>query len=123
MNHSVSRDARRRFLKTALATTGAGLMSTAWPLRLLASDTLRIGFIYVGARDDFGYNQAHAEGADSIAQLPWIEVIEQENVPETLEVQKTMQSMITLDNVDAVFPTSFGSVSYTHLTLPTICSV
>ena len=108
MNHSVSRDARRRFLKTALATTGAGLMSTAWPLRLLASDTLRIGFIYVGARDDFGYNQAHAEGAASIAQLPWIEVIEQENVPETLEVQKTMQSMITLDNVDAVFPTSFG---------------
>ncbi len=26
---------------------------------------LVIGFIYVGAKDDYGYNQAHAEGAAS----------------------------------------------------------
>ena len=30
--------------------------------------TLKIGFIYVGPRDDFGYNQAHSEGAEAIVQ-------------------------------------------------------
>ena len=29
-----------------------------------------IGFIYVGPKDDYGYNQAHALGAASVAKLP-----------------------------------------------------
>src|SRR5882757_4360203 len=67
-----------------------------------------VGFIYVGPRDDYGYNQAHAEGAAAVKQMPGVKVREEENVPETLDVQKTMESMVNLDGATLVFPTSFG---------------
>jgi len=66
------------------------------------------GFIYVGPKDDFGYNQAHAEGAKSLAGIPGLVIREEENVPETVAVQKTMESMINLDGAKLLFPTSFG---------------
>jgi basic membrane protein A len=69
---------------------------------------LTVGFVYVGPRDDYGYNQAHAEGAAALKKLPGVKVREEENVAETLDVQKTMQSMINLDGVSLLFPTSFG---------------
>jgi basic membrane lipoprotein Med (substrate-binding protein (PBP1-ABC) superfamily) len=34
-----------------------------------AAETV-VGFIYVGPRDDYGYNQAHAQGAAAVAKLP-----------------------------------------------------
>jgi basic membrane protein A len=71
-------------------------------------DTLKIGFIYVGPRDDFGYNQAHSEAAKQVAALPGVKILEEEKVPETMDVQKTMESMINLEGVKLLFPTSFG---------------
>ena len=65
------------------------------------------GFIYVGSKSDFGYNQAHAEGAKTLTSMG-IKIREEENVPETLDVQKTMESMINLDGASVLFPTSFG---------------
>src|SRR5262249_18608379 len=47
------------------------------------SASLTVGFVYVGPRDDFGYNQAHAEGARALAALPGVRLIEEEKVPET----------------------------------------
>ena len=35
-------------------------------------------------------------------------MVEEENVPETIEVQKSMESMINLDKAELIFPTSFG---------------
>ena len=67
-----------------------------------------MGFIYVGPRDDYGYNQAHFEGKSALAKLDWTKAVDEENVPETIEVQKTMESMINLDGVQVLFPTSFG---------------
>jgi basic membrane protein A and related proteins len=67
-----------------------------------------VGFIYVGPKDDWGYNQAHAEGAAAVAKLEGIKVREEENVPETVAVQKTMESMVSLDGAQLLFPTSFG---------------
>ncbi|MDP9149459.1 MAG: BMP family ABC transporter substrate-binding protein [Myxococcota bacterium] len=69
---------------------------------------LTVGFIYVGPKDDYGYNQAHAEGARELARLPGVRIREEENVPETVAVQKTMESMINLDGAKVLFPTSFG---------------
>jgi hypothetical protein len=43
-----------------------------------------------------------------VAKLPDVKVLEEEKVPETLEVQKTMESMINLDGAKILFPTSFG---------------
>ena len=67
-----------------------------------------LGFIYVGAKDDYGYNQAHSEGAAALKTLPGVKIYEEENVPETMDAQKTMESMINLDKAQLVFPTSFG---------------
>ena len=69
---------------------------------------MTVGFIYVGPRDDFGYNQAHAAGRRGAEEMPGVKVVEEENVPETVAVQKTMESMINLDGASLIFPTSFG---------------
>jgi len=98
---------RRRFLQTTTAGTLAGL-SPGLIGSALAQTKLTIGFIYVGPKDDYGYNQAHAEGAQVIKNLPGITLVEEENVPETVDVQKTMESMINLDGASLIFPTSFG---------------
>ncbi len=67
-----------------------------------------IGFIYVGPKDDYGYNQAHAAGAAAVKKLPGVKISEEEKVPETVDVQKTMESMIKIDGAQIIFPTSFG---------------
>ncbi len=64
--------------------------------------------IYVGPRDDYGYNQAHAQAAAEVKKMPGIKVVEEENVPETAAVQKTMTGMISQDGAKLLFPTSFG---------------
>ena len=95
---------RRRVLKG----TAALALGTALPLsRAFAKDTT-VGFIYVGSRDDYGYNQAHAAGAAALKKMPGIKVVEEEKVPETDAVEKTMELMINLDGATLLFPTSFG---------------
>lgn len=68
-----------------------------------------VGFIYVGPKDDFGYNQAHAEGAAAMAaNVAGIKIVEEASVPETTAVAETMRSMIEIDGAKVLFPTSFG---------------
>jgi simple sugar transport system substrate-binding protein len=62
----------------------------------------------VGAKDDFGWNQAHSLGADEIRKLPGVKLVEQASVPETKEVQEVIRSMIEQDGAKVIFPTSFG---------------
>jgi simple sugar transport system substrate-binding protein len=98
---------RRHWLKTAGAA-GAGLATAGWGGGVFAQGPLTVGFLYVGARDDFGYNQAHAEAAALCKGLPGVKTLEEENVPETQAVQKSMQGMISQDGATLLFPTSFG---------------
>ena len=84
---------RRRLLQGTAALT----VATAVPLRAAFAKETTIGFIYVGSRDDYGYNQAHAQGAAALKKLPDIKVVEEEKVPETDAIEKTMESMINLD--------------------------
>ena len=44
----------------------------------------------------------------ALKNIPGITVVEEENVPETDAVAKTMESMIKLDGATLIFPTSFG---------------
>jgi simple sugar transport system substrate-binding protein len=67
-----------------------------------------MGFIYVGPKDDYGYNQAHAEGKAGVSKLTWVKSVEQANVPETTDVQEAMRNMIEQDGATVIFPTSFG---------------
>ncbi|MCK6404179.1 MAG: BMP family ABC transporter substrate-binding protein [Sphaerotilus natans subsp. sulfidivorans] len=98
---------RRDWLRT-VGATGAGLATAGLPGLALAQKPLTVGFVYVGPKDDFGYNQAHAEAAALVRKMAGIKVVEEENVPETNAVQKTMQGMISQDGATLLFPTSFG---------------
>ncbi len=72
------------------------------------SEEVVVGFIYVGPKDDFGYNQSHAVGAAAMAKVPGIKIVEEANVPESSAVLETMRSMIEIDGAKVLFPTSFG---------------
>jgi simple sugar transport system substrate-binding protein len=67
-----------------------------------------VGFVYVGTKDDFGYNQSHAEGAAQIAKMPGVTVIEAESVAETKDCEAAMESMINRQGAKLIFGTSFG---------------
>ena len=76
--------------------------------KLTKGEEVAIGFIYVGPKDDYGYNQAHAEGAAAVKKMDKVKVLEEEKVPETTDVQKSMKGMIELNKAKIVFQTSFG---------------
>src|SRR6202789_1485873 len=95
---------RRHLLQGSAALT----LGSALGVRSAAAADTTIGFIYVGSRDDYGYNQAHAQGAAALKKMSGVKVVEEEKVPETDAVEKTMESMINLDGATLLFPTSFG---------------
>jgi basic membrane protein A len=108
MGDSIQRINRRQVLQQfGVAGTLAALGSLG-PRPAHAADKLVVGVIYVGPRDDYGYNQAQAQAAAAIKKMPGVTVVEQEKVPETTDVQKTMASMIEQDGATLLFPTSFG---------------
>jgi basic membrane protein A and related proteins len=95
---------RRRILQGTAALTLAATL----PIRTASAKDTTVGFIYVGSRDDYGYNQAHAAGAAALKKMAGVKIVEEEKVPETDAVEKTMESMINLDGASLLFPTSFG---------------
>lgn len=115
---------RRQILRGILATTAFGVTAklgtacssdsstgadTAAGGDAAGSGPLTIGFIYVGPKDDYGYNQAHAEGAAGMVEkYDWINLVEEASVPETTAVAESMRGMIDIDGAVALFPTSFG---------------
>ncbi|MFS0725467.1 BMP family ABC transporter substrate-binding protein [Paenibacillus sp. 1P07SE] len=67
-----------------------------------------VGFILVGARDDYGYNQAAYLGSMAVEKAyPDLKVLRSENVPETAEAERVMEQMIK-DGAKIIFPTSYG---------------
>lgn len=106
MTHPIGTSRRR-----ALAQLSAVSLATLSPFALrhaLAQKALTVGVIYVGPRDDFGYNQAQALAAAEVKKMPGIKLVEEENVPETAAVTKSMTGMIKQDGAGLLFPTSFG---------------
>jgi basic membrane protein A and related proteins len=117
---------RRQVIRGILATAAFGATSKLWagcsssPSNTASTEgsgagtgassgkPITIGFIYNAPKDDYGWNQAQASGADAIRNIPGIKVIEQESVPETKEVQEVMRNMIDQDGATVIIPTSFG---------------
>jgi basic membrane protein A and related proteins len=108
---------RRQVMRGLLATAafgvttklGTGCTSQGAAGGDSASSDLTIGFIYVGPKDDYGYNQAHAEGAAGmVKKYATVTLVEEANVPETTAVAESMRSMIDIDGATVLFPTSFG---------------
>ncbi|MDM0114979.1 BMP family ABC transporter substrate-binding protein [Variovorax sp. J22R133] len=107
---------RRRFMGTALGSAvGTTLAGTAIAPAIFGATaaqaqgkSVTVGLIYVGPRDDYGWNQAHAVAAKALKSVPGVKVVEEENVPETVAVRKTMEGMIQSDGASLIFATSFG---------------
>ena len=72
-----------------------------------SAKAVTIGFLYVGAVDDGGYNQAAYQGQLAVEKLPNVKVIKAENVPESAEAERVMEQMIQ-QGATIIFPTSFG---------------
>jgi len=108
MIDSISAMSRRQLLARLGAAGALGALAPLGFGRTAAAEKLVVGVIYVGPRDDYGYNQAQAQAAAEIKKMPGVSVVEQEKVPETTDVQKTMGSMIEQDGATLLFPTSFG---------------
>ncbi len=67
-----------------------------------------IGFIFVGPKDDVGYNQAAFDGSQEVkAAFPDLEVLTAENVPESDDATRIMEDMIS-KGAKIVFATSYG---------------
>ncbi|QMV45013.1 BMP family ABC transporter substrate-binding protein [Cohnella cholangitidis] len=67
-----------------------------------------VGFIFVGTKDDYGYNQAAYLGSVAVEKAyPDLKVLRAENVPETAEAERVMEQMIK-DGAKIIFPTSYG---------------
>ncbi len=100
---------RRSALRGIGVAGTAGVLASVLPLtRAQAAGDLVVGAVYVGAKDDYGWNQGHAVGVAALKKIAGVKVIEEENVSETIEVQKSMESMIKLDGARLIFATSFG---------------
>jgi basic membrane protein A len=111
---------RRQVIRGILSTTAFAVTSRLWTGCTPAKDKegqansaakdkpIVMGFIYVGPKDDYGYNQAQAEGNAGVSKLAWVKTVEEANVPETTAVQETMRNMIEQDGATVLFPTSFG---------------
>ena len=118
LKHPSKRGGWRSLVTFALIAGGIGCISALGCKKDEASATspgtsggekaMTVGFIYVGTKDDYGYNQAHSEGAGAVKNMPSVKVLAEENVPETLAVEKSMESMINLDGASVIFPTSYG---------------
>ncbi|WP_173082824.1 BMP family ABC transporter substrate-binding protein [Phytohabitans rumicis] len=68
----------------------------------------KIGFIFVGPKDDYGYNQAAYEGSQAVAKAyPDLEVLTAENVPEDDNATRVMEGMIR-KGAKIIFATSYG---------------
>jgi basic membrane lipoprotein Med (substrate-binding protein (PBP1-ABC) superfamily) len=74
-----------------------------------SDDTVKVGFLYVGPVDDFGYNQAAEQGRQVMEEMldGEVETVFAENVPEDANAERVMEQMIR-DGAEVIFPTSYG---------------
>ncbi|HZR01961.1 MAG TPA: BMP family ABC transporter substrate-binding protein [Burkholderiales bacterium] len=101
------RNSRRSFVKAATASAAGVLAYNLDLLQAIAAPEVIVGALYVGPKTDYGWNQAHAEGIATLKKAG-LKVVEEERVPETVQVAKSMESMIKLDKANLIFATSFG---------------
>ena len=92
---------------TTAAAKAAGAAATASGTSP-GKDAKKVGFIFVGPKDDYGYNQAAYEGSQSLKKsLTGIEVLTAENVPEDDSATRVMEDMIS-KGATIIFATSYG---------------
>jgi len=96
----------KKFFLILLSLVLVGFLSS--PQETSAQAKLKVGILHIGSITDAGYNQAHAEGVQVMKKnLPNVEVIEVENVPEGADAERVMENMIK-QGAKLIIPASFG---------------
>jgi basic membrane protein A len=98
----------------ALAMMLSGVIALVAPAATAgaAPKKITVGFIMVGSRSDYGYNQAVYAASQTVAKtMPNVKVITADNIPENESVTQTMQSMVS-QGAKIIFATSYGYFSY-----------
>jgi len=96
-----------RFLALIAAVSAAVTLATQ-PAR---ADVM-VGYVYVGAKTDGGYNEAQDAGRLSVQKtLPGVKTNYLENVPESAQVTQAMERMIGAGD-KIIFATSYGYLPY-----------
>lgn len=117
---TMPRVARRRGRLSAVATTVAfGLVVAACGTTAntatgsaSAGPRTTVGFVMVGNRNDYGYNQAVYTASQAVAkEMGAVKVITADNIPENNSVTQSMQSMVDA-GAKIIFATSYGYYSY-----------
>ncbi len=92
---------------TASGSTSAGSSASA-------GNGLKVGFIYIGSVGDVGYTYAHDQGRlflEKTLKDKGVTTVKVENVPETAEVEKTINNLID-QGCKAIFATSYGYMDF-----------
>lgn len=93
-------------------TTGPAEETTGETTAASAGSVDTVGFIYVGPKDDFGYNQAAYQGSLAVGDaFEDLTILQAENVPETSEAEVVMEDMIE-QGADLIFATSYGHLEF-----------
>ena len=101
----------KRAFKIALAAmAAAGLLSGA----ASAQDAVKVGFVYVGPVDDFGWTYRHDQGRQAVdaAFGDQVETTFVENVAEGPDAERVIRQLAEAGN-DIIFTTSFGFMNPT----------
>ena len=63
----------------------SALISGVLPMRAAYAADLTVGLIFIGPRDDWGWNQSFAEAAEALSALPNVKIVEAGYLPETTD--------------------------------------
>jgi basic membrane protein A and related proteins len=93
---------------TPAGTTAAPAAAQQPATAELVAEEFIVGVLHVGAITDAGYNQAHHAGlTEMTASLSNVKLVEVENVPESADAERVMETMIQ-QGARMIFPQSFG---------------
>jgi basic membrane lipoprotein Med (substrate-binding protein (PBP1-ABC) superfamily) len=92
----------------AILTSAVFVLGLCLPAAAQGQAKLKVGILHIGSINDAGYNQAHSEGVQIMKKnLPNVEVIQVENVPEGADAERVMENMIK-QGAKLIIPASFG---------------
>jgi basic membrane protein A len=72
---------RRKVLEGMGALGASALLQAALPIRFARADQLVAGFVYIGPRLDWGWNESHAVAALALEGVPHAGVVQADYLP------------------------------------------
>jgi len=110
---------RREALKRMALLGAAGLIAGILPARFARASGLTAGFVYIGPREDWGWNESFAVAAAALRGVPNVRVFQADylpestdygsgkETPETKAYTEAMEGLIADHGAGLIFSTSF----------------